>query len=65
MLIEGAQRLLYVNGRTKVVYCLQVRHRRFLQGELEQLSEHLDPGGSVNIFRNYVKFCPDFLSQIY
>ena len=50
-------KIIYVNCKRKVVYCLQVRQRRFLQGELEQLSEPPDPGGSVNFFRNYVKFC--------
>ena len=43
--------------KTNGVYCLQVRQRRFLQGELEQLTEPPDPEGSVNFFRNYVKLC--------
>ena len=53
-------KIIYVNYKRKVVYCLQVRQRRFLQGDLEQITEPPDPGGSVNFFRNYVKFCPDF-----
>ena len=36
-------KILYVNSRTKIVYCLQVRQRRFLQDELEQISEPPDP----------------------
>ena len=53
--------IIWASRGTKEVHGLQVRPRRFLQGELEQL---LRPGRSVNFFRSQVIFLSKILHVI-
>ena len=48
--------IIYFNSWKKIVYCLQVRQRRHLQDELEQLPEPPDPGGVLISFEIMLNF---------